>query len=89
MIKAGSRLAGIRPIQTVLMEKFIHKGHVEKIRDQDDYRIYNIRLTGKGKVLMPRYLEVSRELREASYKGFTGKGREQLYNMLVKLEGNL
>jgi DNA-binding MarR family transcriptional regulator len=73
---------------TALVNKLVLKGYVEKMKDHDDKRMHTVRLTKKGKALMPCYLDISRNLRETSYKGFTEKEREQLYNMLLKLEAN-
>lgn len=74
---------------TALVKKLILKGYVEKIRDYDDNRVSIISLTRKGKTLIPDYLKISQKLRETSNKGFNEDERELLYNLLVKLEGNL
>lgn len=73
---------------TVLIDKLIAYGFVEKTPDQHDRRTVRISLTHKGRSLEKPVDYVSRKLIEKACRGFTEDQRRLLATLLDKLERN-
>ncbi|WNR42703.1 MarR family winged helix-turn-helix transcriptional regulator [Paenibacillus roseipurpureus] len=71
---------------TVLVNKLIKLGYVSKQQDTSDSRISHICLTPKGKELEPIYEDISRRLIDKVYENFNPDEKEQLMNLLSKIE---
>ena len=74
-----------QPTATVLVNKLEKLGYVNKIKSEKDSRVTLISLTGKGKQLEPIFKEVSDQLNEVIYGGFTDSQKEQLEFLLERI----
>jgi DNA-binding MarR family transcriptional regulator len=90
------------PITELVRETMLHKstltkmldtleetGHIAREASPTDRRTIHIKLTEKNRQLKRRYDEVSEEMREIYYKGFTQQEIEQLGGLLTRVLGNL
>ena len=90
------------PITELANETMLHKSTLTKMLDTleetgqiareaspTDRRTIHIKLTEKNRQLRRRYDEVSEEMREIYYKGFTQQEVEQLGGLLTRVLGNL
>lgn len=73
---------------TVLVDKLMKHGYVEKARDVEDNRVVFVTLTEKGKALQPMFEVISKELISTSYKGISQAEKEQLIETLTKIKKN-
>ncbi len=73
---------------TALVQKLIKFDYVEKIQDPEDGRVNYIRLTEKGELLKPTFIDISKKLRAKAFKGITDEEREKLSKILTKICNN-
>lgn len=73
---------------TVLVEKLIKQGYVEKTRDTEDNRIVLVTLTEKGKALKPEFEAISKDLLSVVYKDISQREKEELIKTLLKIKNN-
>ena len=64
-------------------------GHIKRVRDVNDKRTINIKLTKKNKALQDKFLQVSNEMRNIFYKDFTEEEIDEFENYLRRLLENL
>ena len=74
---------------TSLIKKLIADGLVQETPDSADSRIKNISLTDKGMALSPITSQISKELLEVCYKGFSEREKEQLLSLLCRMNENV
>jgi len=64
-------------------------GHLKRVTDEHDKRTIKIKLTKKNKALQDKFLQVSNEMKDIFYKGFSEEEIDVFENYLRKLLGNL
>lgn len=78
-----------KPTVTVLVEKLVRCGYVIRERDARDGRISYIRLTEKGWGLKPVLEDILSSLEMRLFSGFTVQEKNNLEEMLFRIEENL
>ncbi|WP_033168664.1 MarR family transcriptional regulator [Clostridium sp. KNHs205] len=73
---------------TVLVDKLLKQGYVEKARDDEDNRIVFVTLTEKGKELKPMFETISKELIATAYNEISQEEKERLIETLTKIKNN-
>lgn len=64
-------------------------GHIERIRSEEDRRTLNIKLTKKNQELLEKYTQVSNEMKELYYFGFSENQIDEFEEDLKKILENL
>ncbi|WP_274542682.1 MarR family winged helix-turn-helix transcriptional regulator [Aminivibrio pyruvatiphilus] len=77
-----------KPTVTVLVEKLVRCGYVIRERDARDGRISYIRLTEKGWGLKPVLEDTLSSLEMRLFSGFTVQEKNNLEEMLFRIEEN-
>ena len=77
-----------KPTVTVLVEKLVRCGYVTRERDARDGRISYIRLTEKGWGLEPVLEDILGFLEKRFFSGFTVQEKNNLEEMLFRIEEN-
>jgi DNA-binding MarR family transcriptional regulator len=72
-----------------MLDKLEEAGHIERIRSEKDKRTIFIKLTKKNKELQDKFLQVSNEMKNLYYKGFSEKEIDEFENYLRHLLNNL
>jgi len=70
---------------TVLVEKLVKLGFVQKKSSVTDNRVNLVSLTPKGRSLIPDFEEISKELIKKVYTGFADYEKEDLSRLLAKV----
>lgn len=78
-----------KPTVTVLVEKLVRCGYVIRERDARDGRISFIRLTEKGWGLKPVLEDILSSLEMRLFSGFTVQEKNNLEELLFRIEENL
>jgi len=78
-----------KPTVTVLVEKLVRCGYVTRERDARDGRISYIRLTEKGWGLEPVLEDILGFLEKRFFSGFTVQEKNNLEELLFRIEENL
>lgn len=71
---------------TALVDRLVRLEYVRREQDPKDGRICRLSLTEQGRALEPVFDDISRSLLGAVYADFTPDEREQLVNLLGKIE---
>ncbi|MEK3993122.1 MarR family winged helix-turn-helix transcriptional regulator [Robertmurraya sp. FSL R5-0851] len=74
-----------QPTVTVLIDKLVKLGYVEKRKNQEDSRVTIITLTEMGKQLEPIFKDVSRKLNQVIYGSLSVSEKEQLEQLLDRI----
>ena len=74
---------------TVLINKLIAQGYVQKERDAFDTRMVMVALSDKGKKLKTDFEEISKKLLSAIYQGISEEEKKTLAVLLQKIDHNL
>jgi len=64
-------------------------GHIKRVRSEKDKRTISIKLTKKNKALQEKFIQVSIEMGDIFYKGFSEKDIDEFESYLRKLLDNL
>lgn len=78
-----------RPTVTVLVDKLVELGFVEKVSDPDDSRVTLISLTRKGRSMKDSLVEISDSLLKRVYGRIKKDDRERLCALLEQVHENL
>jgi len=85
-----AELLGVTPATiTKMAQRMEQAGFIERITDADDQRISRVYLTEKGRAVHSQVDEVFRTLEEEMLAGFSQEEREQLLNLLQRVDENL
>lgn len=71
------------------IQRLIEEGYVEKRRDPQDGRSFQLFITQKGKEIVPRLKEIQQGLENDMLTGFSQEERAALLDMLRRAAGNL
>ena len=72
-----------------MLDNLEKAGHIERIRSEEDKRTIFIKLTKKNKELQEKYIQVSLEMKDLFYKGFSEKEIDDFESYLRRLLENL
>jgi DNA-binding MarR family transcriptional regulator len=64
-------------------------GYIVKERDAADGRYTNLTLTPKARKLRPVLFEISKEMNEKLFEGFTEEEKQTLFRLMEKIDGNI
>jgi len=91
MQELAARINRTKPTVTILVQKLVDYGYVQKIKSLDDSRVTFVTLTPAGEALEPIFNKISSSLLEKVYGGFTPEESIQLETMLktifIRFEG--
>lgn len=73
---------------TALVNKLMELGYVEKQKDPSDRRISYIHLTERAREIEGAYREISSDVVETAFEGFTGEEKEQFLSLLRRMNRN-
>lgn len=73
---------------TVLTKKLEREGYVTRETSTEDNRVTFVRLSDKGRAYTEVSQEISRDLIETCYKGFSAAEKEQVFGLLKRIERN-
>lgn len=62
-----------------IVSRLVEKGYVAVETDKNDRRAKNVRTTGKGKRLLPRYEDAHRKMEDILLRGFSRRGKKSVY----------
>lgn len=85
----AQRIHRTKATLTVLVDKLIFLGLVEKEKSNEDSRVTYIKLTNAGLKFKPVFEKISNKLNSTVYKGFTEEEASILENLLEKVNKNL
>ena len=89
MSDIAARIHRRKPTVTVLVDKLIQLGYVEKRVDPLDERVHLISLTEQGHALKPEIMKISTDLLNQVYKGFSEEEQKILMMLLSKIHKNI
>ncbi|MDR6778251.1 DNA-binding MarR family transcriptional regulator [Paenibacillus peoriae] len=78
-----------QPTVTVLIDKLVKLGYVERKKEREDSRVTLIYLTDKGRKLEPVFAAISNRLKETIYGGLKDEEKEQLEYLLEHVKNRL
>lgn len=73
---------------TDMIKKLVTLGYINRDKCPEDARSIEISLTDKGWAFQPTFKEISTNLLEKAYYGFTEEEKELLVSLLVKIKKN-
>jgi len=85
MKELADKIHRTKPTVTVLIEKLVQYGFVEKEKSSTDSRVTYIKLTRKGIKLKPIFDDISGKLNDVLYGGLTDEETEVLERLLNKV----
>ncbi|WP_034639664.1 MarR family winged helix-turn-helix transcriptional regulator [Desulfofalx alkaliphila] len=85
MKELADKIHRTKPTVTVLIEKLVQYGFVEKEKDSEDARLTYVKLTKKGRQLKPIFDTVSGRLNAVMYGDLTEKEAETFENLLERV----
>ena len=89
MKELAGRINRTKPTVTVLIDKLVEYGFVEREKSATDSRVTYIKLTNKGMELKPIFDDISDKLNELIYGDFTGVEQEVFDRLLLKVSAKL
>lgn len=72
-----------------MLDKLEEAGYIERIRSKKDKRTITIKLTKKNEALQKQFLQVSNEMKDIYYNGFTEDEIDEFEGYLRRLLDNL
>jgi DNA-binding MarR family transcriptional regulator len=72
-----------------MLDKLEEAGHIVRIRSKEDKRTINIKLTEKNIELQDKFIQVSNQMKNIFYKGFSEKEIDEFESYLRRLLENL
>lgn len=84
----AKRIGRDKSTVTALVNKLAGLGYVEKVAGQQDKRVTFVQLTQQGYALKPRFDQISAQVYETAYRGFSPEEREQFLALLKRINQN-
>lgn len=84
----AERIHRTKSTVTQLVDRLIQHGYVRKEQSGEDARVHFIVLTEKGWSIRPMFVEISLQLNEQFFIGFSELEQEMFLKMLVKVRNN-
>lgn len=88
MKKLSEKINRDKSTTTVLVRKLESEGYIKGIPDPDDKRSRIVYLTEKGKKYNSITSDISTELNQTFYKGFSDKEKEEFISYLQRIKKN-
>lgn len=88
MKEIAKRIGKDKSTVTPLVKKLLNLGYIEKRKCEKDKRITYINLTDKGREIESKYKNISKEVYEIAYKGFSQEEKEIFLSLLKKMNTN-
>lgn len=88
MSEISTRINRDKSTTTVLVRKLEKEGFISSTPDTNDKRSRIVKLTEKGKQFNSITEDISHELMETFYKGFSKEEKEIFFQTLLKIQGN-
>ncbi|MBW1934325.1 MAG: MarR family transcriptional regulator [Deltaproteobacteria bacterium] len=73
---------------TTLVDKLVRLGYLEREKDVADNSVTKVRLTKKGKKLEADFGDISKQLLDRAYAGFTEKEKDAIIRLLTRVNNN-
>ena len=73
---------------TSLVNKLVELGYVEKVAGHQDRRVTFVKLTEKGNDLRPQFMNISSQVYETAYRGFSPEEKELFLSLLKRMNRN-
>lgn len=89
IIELAKRTGLAKTTLTGMLDRMDEKGFLVRVTDAKDRRMLRIFLTAKAKILSDRYQQVSDEMSQIFYKGFSDEEIASFEKFLEKVLGNL
>lgn len=84
----AKRIGRDKSTVTSLVNKLSGLGYVEKVADMKDKRVTFVQLTERGQELKPRFDQISAQVYDTAYRGFSPQEKEQFLLLLKRLNQN-
>ncbi len=84
-VELAKKLGLSKPSVTIMVNKLLEKGYVQKTRSPDDGRVFYITLTAKGRKIATSYHEAQQKVVEYISSKLTPKDVETLIVLLTKI----
>ncbi|KDR96308.1 DNA-binding transcriptional regulator, MarR family [Peptoclostridium litorale DSM 5388] len=88
MKEIAKRIGKDKSTVTPLVEKLLKLGYVEKEKSQNDKRVTYIKLTAKGRQIESKYDQISGDVYDVAYRGFSDDEKEIFLGLLKRLNDN-
>lgn len=89
MKELASRIHRTKSTLTILVDKLVMLGLIEKEKSNEDSRITYIKLTDRGLAFRSVFEKISKELNSKVYNGFTDEEADAVEYLLEKISKNL
>ena len=86
--EVAKRIGRDKSTVTSLVNKLVGLGYVEKVAGQQDKRVTFIQLTEQGYELKPRFDQISAQVYETAYQGFSQEEKAQFLSLLKRMNQN-
>lgn len=84
----AKRIGRDKSTVTLLVNKLVGLGYVEKVRDLQDKRVTFVQLTEQGYDLKPQFDHISAKVYETAYRGFSQEEKAQFLSLLKRVNQN-
>lgn len=89
MAELAKRIDRDKSTVTILVDKLVAVGYVQKVKDPNDKRMTYIVLTEQGQAIKPVILAISRKMLTQLYAGFSDLEKEILVRLLERMLQNV
>lgn len=88
MTELAKKINRDKSTTTVLVRKLSNAGFVERDKSTIDNRVVYIRLSQQGREYTNATAQISKELNETCYTGFSEKDKEAIFTLLLRIAEN-
>jgi MarR family transcriptional regulator, organic hydroperoxide resistance regulator len=88
MKEISGKIKRKQPTVTVLIDKLLEYGYVQKEKDDEDSRVTNIRITKKGEDFRDVFFKISEKLNKRLHQGLSEPEVNNLESLLEKASVN-
>ena len=88
MSEIAQKVGKDKSTTTVLIEKLVKLGYVHREKSTFDSRVWLISLSEKGKSYTNQMEQISKELSEKFYEGFSEDEKKTVFSLLKKIQSN-
>ena len=88
MSEIAQKVGKDKSTTTVLIEKLVKLGYVHREKSSLDSRVWLISLSEKGKSYTNQMEQISKELSEKFYAGFSEEEKKTVFSLLKKIQSN-
>ncbi len=88
MSEIGRKVCKDKSTITVLVNRLIDKGYLQKEKCETDKRVILISLTDKALEFKESFVRIKNEVRNVAYTGFSESEKEVFMEMLIRINSN-